>query len=156
ALFVAVAVAANEPRLVYRSADGGKTWRVLDVRLPGNRELPFRLSAGPDSVLVVGSGAEVYGSSDFGSHWKLLYEFPVAIPGACEDTYPRCEAVVVLDSGVALVKSSYGLIQLTDLVYNPLHNPIDYLNCLLRSGSGECLAGGNGFMRSTNRGITWD
>lgn len=158
---------------VIRTADGGKTWRVINV--PGAEKLDFRDIEAFDSntayILSIGNGdaSRIYKTTDGGATWKLQFTntdaeaFFDAI--ACWD---RSNCMAMSDP----VKNKYVLIGTTDGVTWQLKGTDKMApaktgeaafaasgTCLVAQGRNNIflVTGGNDarVFRSLDRGLTW-
>ena len=96
------AAAGSTGKLVYRSADGGRTWqRVAHAPFGGDLD---GVAASPDTLLVSwgGGDAGIYVSLDGGEHWATAYtgHIPDAIADMVMTTATRGYAI---DSGSVLL-----------------------------------------------------
>lgn len=90
----------NYSPLLYKTADGGNTWKNIAGNLPANGPVKVVREAAPE-VLFAGTEFSLYASIDGGAHWTKFGELPTV---AVDDIriHPREKDLVIATHGRSL------------------------------------------------------
>lgn len=159
-MFVAIrpsATSGTSRHAVYRSSDGGGSWRALDVLQWDDRAVYPSVMSARGAAVVAGDGPFLFRSDDAGSSWRMVYFHPIIIPSACEDAWPRLDFAAALDGGHTLAQ--WGSIMLFDSAGEQVRNEMRSDVGVMSVDATGALFGAfyyRGIARSIDMGRTWD
>jgi photosystem II stability/assembly factor-like uncharacterized protein len=161
-----IILVASESGGLFRSADGGATWRHVDNLLPFNIYAVAFVPADPNVVVVntsedfaASNGGGIWRSTDGGTTWTHIAN-PPAPPGVTA-RFTGYELSIAPDTGYIYAGNNYGLAISTDkgatwTQTDPFGGgERTVYSVIAQSGNHLIVGGPSGIRRSIDGGTTW-